>query len=105
MESIFYAWCILMAQLQPQGQLSLLKILPPKKADLNPIEIQLKSTVKASEIAHHKPQDSTVNIGRIRSNQVTNPSTISQWVRWSMGSMVYSNVGCLTAIGTTPCKS
>jgi hypothetical protein len=86
-------------------KLSLLKILPPKKADLNPIEIQLKSTVKASEIAHHKPQDSTVNIGRIRSNEVTNPSTISRRVRWFMGLMVYSDEGCLTAISTTPCKS
>jgi hypothetical protein len=88
-------------------QLSLLKILPPKKADLNPIEIQLKSTVKSSEITHHKhkPQDSTVNIGRICSNEVTNPSTISRRVRWFMGLMIYSDVGCLTAIGTTPCKS
>jgi hypothetical protein len=88
-------------------QLTLLKILPPKKADLNPIEIQLKSTVKASEIAHHKPQDSTVNvnIGQIRSNQVTNPSTISRRVRWFIGLMVYSDEGCLTAIGTSPCKS
>jgi transposase len=62
-------------------QLTLLKILPPKKADLNPIEIQLKSMVKASEIAHHKPQHRTINIGQIRSNQVTNPSTISRRVR------------------------
>jgi hypothetical protein len=85
--------------------LSLLKIFPPKKADRNPIEIQLKSTVKASEITHHKPQHSTVSIGRIRSNQVTNPSTISQWVRWLMGSMVYSDEGRVTAIGTTLCKS
>jgi hypothetical protein len=55
--------------------------------------------VKASEIeiAHHKPQHSTVNIdiGRIRSNQVTIPSTISQWVRWSMGFMIYSDEAAL----------
>jgi hypothetical protein len=63
--------------------LSLLKIVPPKK-------IQLKSTVKASEIAHHKPQHSTVNIGRIRSNQVTNQSTISHWVRWLMHFIWYT---------------
>jgi hypothetical protein len=67
--------------------------------------LQLKSTVEASEIAHHKPQESTVNIGRIRSNEVTNPSTISRRVQWFMGLMIYSDVGCLTAIRTTPCKS
>jgi hypothetical protein len=88
-----------------RGKIQNLKILPPKKADLNPIEIQLKSTVKASEIAHHKPQDSTVNIGRIRSNQVPNPSTISPRVRWFIGLMVSSDEGCLTAIGTIRCKS
>jgi hypothetical protein len=47
--------------------LTLLKILLPKKAVPNPIEIQLKSTVNASEIAHHKPRHSIVNIGRIDS--------------------------------------
>jgi hypothetical protein len=51
-----------------------IKNSPAKKAVRNPMnEIQLKITVKASEIAHHKPQHSTVNIGRIHSNQVTNP--------------------------------
>ena len=88
-----------------KGAIESIKNSLTKKAVRNPIEIQLKSTVKASEIAHHKPQHSTVNIGRIRSNQVTNPSTISRRVRWFMGLMVYSDVGCLTAIGTTPCKS
>jgi hypothetical protein len=52
-----------------------------------------------------KPQDSTVNIGQICSNQVTNPSTISQWVRWLMGSMFYSDEELISAIGCTPCKS
>jgi hypothetical protein len=60
---------------------------------------------KASEIANHKPQDSTVNIGRIRSNQVTNPSTISRRVQWFIGLMIFSDEGCLRAIGTTPSKS
>jgi hypothetical protein len=56
------------------------KILLQKKAVRNPIEIQLKarSMVKASEITHNKLPHSIVNIGRIRSNQLTNPSTISQ---------------------------
>jgi hypothetical protein len=76
-----------------------LNYFPPKPA-LKSIWDPSQRTVIAREIARHKPRHSTVNIGRNCSNQVTNPSTISGWVRWFMGFMVYSDVGCLTAIGT-----
>jgi hypothetical protein len=85
--------------------LSLLKIVPAKKMGLTLIWDPTQRTVEASEIAHHKPRHSTVNIGRIRSNQIANPSTISWWVRWFMGLIVYSDEGRVTVIGTTTCKS
>jgi hypothetical protein len=68
--------------------LTLWKILPPKRRSVIRLRFITQSTVKASKIAHHKPQHSTVDIGRICSNQFTNPSAISQWVRWLMGFMV-----------------
>ena len=77
--------------------------------DLYPkIYIQAQRTVRASkshEISNHITRHSAVNIGRIRSMELTNRSTIFRWVRWLMGLMVYSDEGFRTAIGTTPCKS
>jgi hypothetical protein len=77
--------------------------------DLYPkIYIQAQRTVRASkshEISNHITRHSAVNIGRIRSIELTNRSTIFRWVRWLMGLMVYSDEGFRTAIGTTPCKS
>jgi hypothetical protein len=43
------------------------------------------------KISNHIDRHSTINTGRIRSNQVRQSSTISQWVRWSMGSIVFSD--------------
>ena len=76
--------------------------------DLYPTCIQAQRTVRASkshEISNHITRHSAVNIGRIRSIQLTNRLTIFRWVRWLMGLMVYSDEGFWTAIGTTPCKS
>jgi hypothetical protein len=62
---------------------------------LNPTCIQAQRTVKASnrlkKISNHIARHSTINTGRIRSNQVRQSSTISQWVRWLIGLMVYSD--------------
>jgi hypothetical protein len=55
--------------------------------------------------SHNNSTQRRQDIGRIRSIQLTNRSTISRWVRWLMGLMVYSDEGFWTAIGTTPCKS
>jgi hypothetical protein len=60
--------------------------------DLYPTCIQAQRTVRASkshEISNHITRHSAVNIGRIRSIQLTNRSTIFRWVRWLMGLMVY----------------
>jgi hypothetical protein len=61
---------------------------------LYPTCIQAQRTVKASNrmrISNHIDRHSTINTGRIRSNQITQSSTISERVRWSMGLMFYSN--------------
>jgi hypothetical protein len=63
---------------------------------LYPTCIQAQRTVKVKasnrmKISNHIDRHSTINSGRIRSNQVTQSSTISQRVRWSMGSMFYSD--------------
>jgi hypothetical protein len=78
------------------------------RVDLYPTCIQAQLTVGASkshEISNHITRHSAVNIGQIRSIQVTNCLTISWWVRWLMGLIVYSDKGFSAAIGTTPCKS
>jgi hypothetical protein len=59
-----------------------LKILPPKKAVRNPIEIHNSKHGQSKQvklpITNLNTAPSIVNIGRIHSNQVvTNPSTIS----------------------------
>jgi hypothetical protein len=43
------------------------------------------------KISNHIARRSTINTGRIRSNQVRQSSTISQWVRWLIGLMVFSD--------------
>jgi hypothetical protein len=73
-----------------------------------PTCIQAQRMVKASnclKISNHIARHSTINTGRIRSNQVTQSLTISQWVRWLIGLMVYSDDVFITAIGCTLCKS